>query len=124
MGVYLPYGFEPLTALHIVERYNTILQEQLDNTMYNDFVDTLSFSVNNPNEFTLKYIPIWNNLRLFINGVFYSKEYYTIDEQLKKITWIFTKDNGGFDLTSDFKYLAVYDLSYTDNYLNNFNDVT
>ena len=121
MGVYLPYGFEPLTALHIAERYNAILQEQLDHNIYNDFIDNLSFSVNNPNEFNLKYIPIWNNLRLFINGVFYSREYYIIDEQTKKLTWIFTAENGGFDLTSDFKYLAVYDLSYTDN---NTNEVT
>lgn len=115
MGVYLPYGFEPLTAQHIAERYVKIIDD-IDKDMYNDYIDTIPFNVYSPNVLEIKHIPAERNLRLYINGVFYYENvHYYLDREGKKIVWLFTREKGGFDIEPYFKLTAIYDIFYVDN---------
>lgn len=123
MGVYLPYGFEPMTAQRIVERYNQILDE-IDNDMYFDYVDNLLYD-ETPHEFELKYIPPDHGVRLFINGVFYDEDsgYFLVDRENRKLYWMWDSSQGGFDLQPFWKYTALYNIFYEDNGLSGPADV-
>jgi len=111
MGVYLPYGFEPLTAQQVAQRYEEII-DGLDQRKYNDYVDPLDFMPEIPDEFSIRYIPMDKNLRFYINGVIYRENiHYSLNREEKRITWLFTKRRGGFDLEPHFNYLAIYDIS-------------
>jgi hypothetical protein len=115
MGVYLPQGYEPLTAQHIVNRYVQIIDE-LEYQIYNDYVDNIEYQVDDPNTFNIHYIPAENNLRFYINGVFYEEDtHYTLDRENKEIKWLFTGEEGGFKLEPHYKYFAVYDIYLKDN---------
>jgi hypothetical protein len=119
MGIYLPHGFEPLTAQHLVERYTQIIDE-IDQEIFNDYVDNLEFNTSNPVVFDIDYIPAMKNLRFYINGVFYLEDvHYKLDRENKKITWLFTKENGGFKPEPHYKYMAIYDIYLSDNGLEN-----
>lgn len=120
-GVNLPDGIEPLTALHVAERYVKIIDENSLEFM-NDYGDELEFRPSSPNVFQLKYIPAQGNLRFYVNGVFYdlAEEFYELDREGKTLTWKFPADKGGFDLKPHFRYLAVYDVYYEENGLNPF----
>jgi hypothetical protein len=125
MGVYLPYGFEPLTALHIVDRYSEIIDD-LNKEYYNDYEDHLTFDSGNPNVFHLKYLPPTSNaIRLYINGVFYNIEddYFDFDREKREITWKFERKFGGFDLEPHWKFLALYDVYYEMNGLSGSKDI-
>ena len=119
MGVYLPQGYEPLTAQHIVDQYTKIIDE-IDQNMYNDYVDNLVFDSKNKDLLILDYIPADKNLRFYVNGVFYEENiHYTLDRMNRRLTWKFTTTNGGFDLETRFKYMAVYDIYLEENGLAN-----
>lgn len=121
MGVNLPNGIEPLTALLVSKRYEKIIDENSFEFM-NDFGDELEYWPSSPNVFRLKYIPAIGNLRFYINGVYYplADGFFDLDREGKKLTWLYTKENGGFDLEPHFRYLAIYDVYYEENGLTPF----
>jgi hypothetical protein len=115
MGIYLPHGFTDLTAQYIVDRFTKVIDE-LDLEMFNDYIDNLVFNVAKPNEFSIRYVPAIGNLRFYINGILYDEgDHYHLDRANKKITWLFTKAEGGFDIEPHYKLLAVYDIYLKDN---------
>jgi hypothetical protein len=122
MGIFLPDGFEPLTALHVAEVYGKII-DGMNKTIYFDYKNILEFTPNS-NVFSLDYIPVFRSLSFFINGIkYYENVHYTLDREGKLITWLSTEDEGGFDLQPHFKYLALYDIDIEENSLESIEDI-
>lgn len=62
------------------------------------------------NTINLSYIPVKNNnLKFFINGIYYPLENFNINTNSKIVEWKFTDFAGGFDLNSgDYEVIAEY----------------
>ena len=101
-------------AYGIRNRYEELIRE-IDREYYNDYIDQLTVDPDEPHHFTLKYVPVENNLRLRINGVWYIPPTYVLDRTNKTLEWIFTKANGGFDILPSFNVTAFYDITLADN---------
>jgi len=69
--------------------------------------------------FKLKYKPIENTVKLFINGVAYKSNTYFYYHLLNGITpiivWDYLEKDNGFDIKTSFDITAVYDVSYAEN---------
>jgi hypothetical protein len=118
-----PHLLEQVIAYNIRNRYEEIIRE-INKEYYNEYKDVLAYNADAPNIFGLKYIPIQGNLRLFVNGVWYSTHCFELDRINKRLTWTFTKIHGGFDLQSNFDFVAIYDIALADNPgLNSLDDI-
>jgi hypothetical protein len=62
--------------------------------------------------FLLTYKPIESTIKLKVNGIEYGHNY---DPTTRLVRWIFTKANGGFDLTKGFAVKITYDYLYAEN---------
>ena len=120
MGVGLPNGFEPTSAQLLVNRYEEIISDLQEerNGNYIDYLNYDFFGYTNP-KFKLTYRPAKNSIRFFINGVLYTdaSNAFIYDEELNIIEWAFTADKGGFDLSPNWNYMAIYDFYLADNTL-------
>lgn len=90
------------------ETQNTLLE-------FNNYIEEIAVDAINPNILKLKFIPKTKSLTLIINGIKYDKEFFTISKYEKQVEWIFTANNGGFDIATDFDVKACYDLYYSEN---------
>lgn len=73
-------------------------------------------SPNGETVFHLTYVPIKGSISLRINGVVYDGSEFSYDEEENAVTWLFTEENGGFDLERDeFDLSIVYDFLYAEN---------
>lgn len=57
-------------------------------------------------QFKLKYIPIEESIRVQVNGIYYDCAYLP---ESGCIEWVFTDDNGGFDLDPSYAVTVFYD---------------
>lgn len=118
MGVSLPNGFELLNAHLIVDRYEEIISDlqQEKNGNYIDYLNYDFINYSNP-KFKLTHRPAKNSIRFFINGVCYTEasNAFIYDEDMNIIEWGFTAEQGGFDLSSTWNYMAIYDFYLSDN---------
>jgi hypothetical protein len=62
--------------------------------------------------FLLTYNPVISTIKLSVNGVEYD---HTYDANTRLVHWVFSEDNGGFDLTDGFAIKIVYDYLYLEN---------
>jgi len=69
--------------------------------------------------FELKYKPVENTVKLFINGVAYKSDtyfyYHLLDGKKPIIVWDYLEMDNGFDIQNDFDVTAVYDVLYSEN---------
>jgi len=93
-------------TLQALDERVDILEEKLDDV---EFKEDLFPDPNFPNQFVLAYIPNDRKLILSINGIDYEEDdAFTVDRPNKKITWIFTLPEGGFDIDLDFNLEVHY----------------
>ena len=128
-SIYQPNEIESLTAQPIIDR----LMKTIDDMNVQIYVDYLqNFIVDtemeSSNSFVCNYIPLENSIIFMVNGVCYTNsvngiKYFDYDEENKTITWLFTKDNEGFDLETGFRVTLIYNFSMIANGLIDINDV-
>ena len=109
-----------MNAQNIVNRYEEIIDDlsQEKNGNYIDYLNYDFINYENP-KFKLTHKPSRNSIRFFINGICYveASNAFDYDEELNIIEWKFTAENGGFDLSSKWNYMAIYDFYLSDNVL-------
>lgn len=104
------------------------LQEKVK-LIYPNYKDTITsykigfFEGDERPYFELKYRPILDSVKLFINGVAYKSDtyfyYHLLDGNKPIVVWDYLAMNNGFDIKDDFDITVVYDILYSDN--ENFN---
>jgi len=107
------------SSAHLIETYEELLRKytiyinelsQVKDIIVDDFNDLLTFNPDEPNVFDIQHIPQIESTRLYINTMYYDEDDdFVVDYENKKLIWMFSEANGGFDLSNDFEILAVYD---------------
>jgi hypothetical protein len=118
LGFYAYAGLA-LSIQDIISAYQNIIDvyrqnvddlNKIKDVIIDDYNDNLTVNHLKPNEFNLQHTPQHGSTRLFINSEFYNEnDEFILDYPNKKLYWMFTLANGGFDLEDDFDITAVYD---------------
>ena len=91
-----------------------VVKNQIDDVLQlvlDDYEDV--FSVNNTiTEFKLTYVPI-GKIRMYVNGVRQFKTCFRYNPSRNSVTWVFTKEKGGFDI-EDSEVVFEYDYNRED----------
>jgi len=119
MGAYLPEGIEVINAQPIIDIYEGLLADDVEN-YYRDYYDVLQYNSLDTLHFTLKYKPVISTLKFLVQGVLYQRNVdYVFDAETNKITWMSKpstyEGDDWFYPNALHNITAIYDINYVAN---------